>query len=97
MVMFDLVKVDAEAIKDIVASLQKYLEDLRRDWNQVRSSWSDLSLAWNDPQRQKFEPVYMRILATFAESERQTESFISFLNNQLTLIEQRKSRLNNLQ
>lgn len=79
--------------KVLDSHLQQFRDVLIREWSSVSSQWRNLSMTWHDDQHARFEPIFNKLLATYADAQRETEEYIAFLENQIRIAEERAQKL----
>lgn len=83
-------------VEDVLKELQQFKEVIRHDWNRVLDQWGNLKSDWRDQQFDRFEPLFEKLIATYNDSERECENYISFLQEQIRIAEARRSRMGEL-
>jgi len=53
-------------------------------------------MTWQDEQSVRFEPIFNKLLQTYAEAQGATEKYIRFLDNQIQIAEKRAQKLSGL-
>lgn len=73
-----------EEAERFLRTLSQFRQELRQEWSGVSSSWSNLSMTWHDTQRQKFEPAFSKLLARYADVEKECDEYIALLMRKIT-------------
>lgn len=81
---------DAEVLLN---QIQQFYETLRQEWSRVLNQWGNLKLTWRDEQFYKFEPLFEDFAANYGAIEKECEEYMAFLQEQIQIAEQRKSKL----
>jgi hypothetical protein len=76
--------------------LNQFREVIIREWGNVSSQWRSLHMTWQDEQSVRFEPIFNKLLQTYAEAQGATEKYIRFLDNQIQIAEKRAQKLSGL-
>jgi hypothetical protein len=84
---------DAENLK---LHLQNLRETLQGEWSTVVSSWQNLEASWNDLQRDKFEDAFQQLLADYQTIDRDSETHIQKLLQQIQIVQDQNDQLNAL-
>ncbi|HAT15950.1 MAG TPA: hypothetical protein DCS91_22460 [Microcoleaceae bacterium UBA11344] len=87
---------DLEDAKDLREQLQQFYETQRQEWSRVLSQWENLKGVWHDNQFDSFEPLFEKLKSTYSDGERECESYLVFLNQQIKVAEERRQKLGNL-
>lgn len=85
-----------EDAKELLTQLQQFRDVLVREWSRVSNQWHNLSMTWHDEQRTQFEPIYSKLLGTYADAQQEAEQYIAFLDNQIRIADERKQKLSGL-
>ena len=85
---------DAE---DLLNQLKQYHETQRQEWSSVLNQWKNLESVWLDKQYEKFEPLFDKLSSTYSEAEKDCEKYITFIQKQIKIDEQKEEKLKNLQ
>jgi hypothetical protein len=75
---------------------QELLEVLRQEWSRVLNQWSNLKVTWSDEQFDRFEPLFEKFVANYQDVEKESEKYIAFMQEQIRIAEERKSKLGSL-
>lgn len=81
---------------DLLSQLVDFREALKQDWSKVENQWATLRSCWHDEQYDIFEPLYDKLSATHKDSEKECDEFISFMREQISIAEKRKTDLEKL-
>ncbi len=85
-----------EDMTALLSQLQNFQESSQAEWNQVLSQWSNLEAVWRDQQFDKFEPLFDDLKATYREVADDCDRYNAFMNEQITLLQDKQARLGNL-
>ncbi|MGI0480417.1 hypothetical protein ACN4EE_06470 [Geminocystis sp. CENA526] len=87
-------KQDAEAL---LRQLQKFNDILNYEWLIVLKKWEKLEVSWRDKQFEQFEPLFNDFKANYRNAENNSDEFINFIKEQITISEERQQVLSNFQ
>ena len=79
-----------------LSEMQAFRETLQQEWSRVLNQWSNLKVTWHDEQFDRFEPLFEKLVASHSNAERECEKYIVFIQEQIRIVDDRKSRLRNL-
>ncbi len=82
--------------KDFSLELDKFKELLKSDYISLISAWENLKDSWNDPQFDSFEIEFEKIQSILDESQREIESQLQYIREQIDIVEKSQSTLNQL-
>ena len=83
----------SEDAEILLKQLIQFRENLTQEWSTVLNQWGNLKSCWRDEQFDKFEPLFDEFAATYSDAEQQCETYISFLQEQIRIAEDRKQKL----
>jgi hypothetical protein len=84
---------DAEVL---LKELQQFREIFQQEWSRVLSQWSNLKINWRDDQFDRFEPLFEKMAANYNDAEQDCDNYIEFLQGQIRVADERKSKLGGL-
>lgn len=87
---------ELEDAQILLNQLQQFQETLRQEWSRVLSQWSNMKHTWRDEQYYKFEPLFEKLSSTYNDAEKECDTYIIFINEQIQVAEKRKQSLGNL-
>jgi hypothetical protein len=76
--------------------VQQLREVVQQDWSSVMNQWGNLQSSWSDQQYEQFYPLFEQLAGTYNGSEQACENFASFLQEQIRIADDRRSRMGNL-
>jgi hypothetical protein len=85
-----------EDMTALLSQLQNFQESSQAEWNQVLSQWSNLEAVWRDQQFDRFEPLFDDLKATYREVADDCDRYNTFMNEQITVLQDKQARLGNL-
>jgi hypothetical protein len=85
-----------EDMAALLSQLQNFRESNQAEWNQVLNQWSNLEATWRDKQYDVFEPLFDDLKATYREVANDCDRYNTFMQEQITVLENQQARLGNL-
>ena len=85
---------DAKELRDQLVQMRQFL---RAEWQGVSSQARSLRMTWHDLYQSVFDEYYLKMIeAPYAGVERELDQYISFVDNQIRIAEEIKSRVGSL-
>ncbi|AFZ52435.1 hypothetical protein WEU38_11755 [Cyanobacterium aponinum AL20118] len=95
--MAEQTKFNRQDAEDLLRELQKFNNILNYEWIKVLRKWETLQSCWHDKQFEEFEPLFQKFKANYQDAENKSEEFIRFIQEQITISEERQRVLSNFQ
>jgi hypothetical protein len=86
----------SEDAKLFLSELQDFRDALQQEWSRVLNQWANLKVAWHDEQFDRFEPLFEQFAANYNDAQTDCENEISFVQEQIRIADERKSKLGTL-
>ncbi len=83
----------SEDAEMLLKDLQQFREVLQQEWSRVLSQWANLKIAWRDEQFDRFDPLFEKMAANYNDAEQDCDRYIQFLQEQIRIADERKSKL----
>ncbi|MBP0013397.1 MAG: hypothetical protein J7545_06255 [Roseofilum sp. SBFL] len=83
----------SEDAQVLLTELQQFRDTLQQEWSRVLSQWANLKITWRDEQFDQFEPFFEAMAANYRDAEQDCEKYIRFLQEQIKIADERKSKL----
>lgn len=84
---------DLEDARQMLHQLERFRETLNQQWSKVLDRWSNLKSTWRDEQFDRFESYFMKLSSTYEQALEDCENYSLFLNRQIKIYENEKSKL----
>ena len=84
---------DLEDAKDLLKQLENFHEVMKQEWSRVENQWANLRSCWHDDQYQTFEPLYDKLSASYKDSQKESEEYISFMRERVRIKEESRTKL----
>jgi len=94
--MAEQTKFSTDDASDLLRELQQFKDILNDEWSRVLNQWSNLESVWHDQQFDKFEPLFEKVIVNYRDTEQENEKYISFIQEEIKIAEERNQRLGNL-
>lgn len=95
--MSEQVGLNVEHMVALQNQMQQFHQAVGQEWSQTMNQWSNLQSVWRDQQYEKFAPLMEQFASTYSNVDQACEQFTAFIQQQIQIAEDRKSRMGQLQ
>ena len=75
------VAIDQKELKHFIRALGKFNSNLEGDWRVLRSAWHSLQSTWHDPELDKFEADWGKVILQMEGYLKQAGDYVGFLSS----------------